>query len=69
MVCVGIVACLAGIGGYFAAKAGSVWLVEPLGSQVPPDKHVAFAHGAAYAGAVVVWIGVWKRRGSLGRHL
>ncbi|HLN27843.1 MAG TPA: hypothetical protein VK395_08870 [Gemmataceae bacterium] len=45
---------LAGVVGYFLAKSGAVWLVEPLASRVPPSKHYAFladlwAHLASYA--------------------
>jgi hypothetical protein len=77
MACVGVVAFVAGIAGYFAAKTGSVWLEDPLASRVPADKHIAFladgfAHAAAYAsgffGAVVVWVWVWMRRRSLGHQ-
>jgi hypothetical protein len=56
---------LAGITGYFVAKAGGVWLVEPLRSQVPAEKHVVFladlwAHITAFvvgfAGGVVLCV-------------
>lgn len=44
---------VAGTTGYLLANAGGVWLVEPLRSQVPESKQVAFladlwAHTAAY---------------------
>jgi hypothetical protein len=49
----GAISLLAGVAGYFVAKAGGVWLIEPLASRVPADRHVLFladlwAHIAAY---------------------
>lgn len=49
---------LAGVAGYLVANAGGVWLVEPLASEVPASKHVAFladlwAHGAAYGAGFI----------------
>jgi len=46
-------ACLAGTIGYFLARNGTVWLVEPLASRVPESRHVPFltdlwAHSASY---------------------
>jgi hypothetical protein len=44
---------LAGITGYFLARVGRVWLVEPFASKVPVSKHALFladfwAHAATY---------------------
>jgi hypothetical protein len=70
----GAVALAAGIVGYVLAERGAVWLMEPLSSQVPPDKHVAFladlwAHNASYTtgfvGGIVLCISTWRRRGRL----
>jgi hypothetical protein len=52
---VGALALLAGIAGYVAATRHWVWLVEPLASRVPAERHVAFltdlwAHSASYLG-------------------
>jgi len=46
-------ALLAGMIGHQLAAAGKVWLLEPLASQIPKERHVAFltdlwAHGASY---------------------
>jgi hypothetical protein len=76
--CMSLLASIAGVCGYFAARAGWVWLVEPLASRVPEEKHVRFladlwAHLAAYAtgflGGTVVWFWAWRerrRRGAVG---
>jgi hypothetical protein len=50
MACASVVA---GITGYFVASVGGVWLLEPLRSEVPAEKHTRFladlwAHLAAY---------------------
>lgn len=68
---VGALAVIAGIAGHVAARHGSVWLVEPLASRVPPDRHVAFltalwAHSASYIagflGGLVLCVHVLVRR-------
>jgi hypothetical protein len=60
-----------GITGYFAARSGSVWLLEPLRSRVPSDKHIAFladlwSHLAAYAagflGGIVLCVWIFRLR-------
>jgi hypothetical protein len=74
MACVGLVALLAGVLGYAVARAGLVWLLEPLTTRVPPGKHAAFladawAHTAAYAtgilGGILLWTWAWNRRKQL----
>jgi hypothetical protein len=64
---------LFGIIGYFAAKSGLVYLIEPMKSRVPIEKHVAFladlwAHSAAYLtgfmGGIVLCISTWRKRRS-----
>ena len=56
MLCaVAIIALLAGVVGHTAAERRWVWLLEPLASRVPADRHVAFltnlwAHSASYIG-------------------
>lgn len=63
----GCLAALAGIVGYVLALKGAVFLVEPLASRVPADRHVAFLtdlwiHNASYAGGflggavLMVWV-------------
>jgi len=70
MACASLVA---GVAGYFAARADLVWLVEPLASRVPRDRHDRFladywAHNAAYGvgsvggWAVCIGILVWRSR-------
>jgi hypothetical protein len=67
-------ALLAGIAGGVLASAGRVWLVEPLASSVPADRHVRFladlwAHSASYlAGTIggLVLVGwTWRHRRAL----
>lgn len=74
---VGVVALVAGVTGYFVAKAGGVYLTEPLASAVPRARQVAFladlwAHDAAYLagalGAVVLCVWTWRRRSALRRY-
>jgi len=53
LVCIAVVAAFAGTIGYVAARNKVVWLLEPLASRVPADRHVPFigvlwAHVAAY---------------------
>lgn len=74
LLCMGTVSLLAGIVGYFVARAGGVILMEPLSVAVPRDKHVEFladlwAHDAAYASgflggmSLCFWV-LRRRRGS-----
>lgn len=65
------VATVAGGIGYFTSKAGASFLIEPLASKVPADRHVAFltcgwAHGASYLagifGGITLWFRTWRRR-------
>lgn len=69
---------VAGIAGYFTARAGGVWLLEPLAARVPAEKHAAFiadlwAHLAAYGvgiiGGIVVCVWVALQRRKLAREL
>ena len=69
--CMGTVAAVAGVTGYFVARAGLVGLLDPLASEIPESVHVAFladlwAHLASYAtgflGGVVVWVWAWRER-------
>ena len=64
---------LAGFAGYFMARADLVWLVEPLASRVPRERHATFladlwAHSAAYGVgflgglAVCIWVLVRRAR-------
>jgi len=64
---------LAGVAGYFAAKAGAVELVGSLALYVPASKHLTFiadlwahlaAYGVGFFGGLVVcgWILVRRRR-------
>lgn len=74
MACIGLVALIAGVIGYFVARAGGVYLLQPLASEVPQARQVAFladlwAHTAAYAagalGGVALCVWTWRRRGAL----
>lgn len=63
---------LAGLTGWLLARAGGVWLLEPLAARVPPALHARFladlwAHGASYAcgliGGLVLTLRVWHTHG------
>jgi hypothetical protein len=65
---------IAGVAGLSAAESGAVFLLQPMASMVPGEKHVAFianlwAHVAAYfagfVGVIVLAILTWRRRGQL----
>jgi len=64
-------AILAGLVGWLLASRGIVQLVEPLASEVPAEKHVAFlidgfAHTASYGfgflGGLIIMALVWRWR-------
>lgn len=64
-------AVIAGILGWFLARSGVVFLLEPVASRLPRDRHVPFladlfAHSASYlvalVGGLVVIIMVWRSR-------
>jgi hypothetical protein len=70
----GAAAVLAGIIGHFLADRGLVVLLDPLWTEVPEDRHVAFltdlwAHSASYIvgfiGGVILIIHVWRDRGRM----
>lgn len=74
LVAMAAIALVAGIAGQALGEARSVYLLEPLASRVPADRHAAFlaclwAHSASYAvglaGGVVVIVRTWRRRGRL----
>jgi len=59
----GVISLLAGVAGYFVARAGGVWLVEPLASRIPAERHALFladlwAHLAAYASGFLGGLGL-----------
>lgn len=71
MVVSGVAAAVAGVMGYVLADLKWVFLLEPLASEVPREKHSRFladlwAHNASYAvgaiGGIVVAIRVWRSR-------
>jgi len=71
LVCIGVSAFVFGVIGFLAAKAGGVWLPEPLASDVPREKHGRFladlwAHSAAYGvgflGGLVLCVWTWRHR-------
>jgi hypothetical protein len=64
-------ALVAGLVGWLLAERGVVFLVEPMATRVPAEKHVAFlvdlwAHSASYfvgfVGGIVVIVQVWRSR-------
>jgi hypothetical protein len=71
LIVMGICATLAGLAGYALGRSGSIYLLEPLASRVPADRHDRFladlwAHSASYLvgllGSVVVVVSVWRSR-------
>lgn len=61
----------AGVLGWWLAREGVVFLVDPLASKLPPERHVRFladlwAHSASYlvglVGGIVVLALVWRSR-------
>lgn len=71
LVVMGISAAAMGLVGYLLAESESVFLLEPLASEVPPEKHSRFladlwAHNTSYAvgfvGGLVVIVRVWRSR-------
>src|SRR5262245_5799790 len=72
MAIAGVCAALAGIAGYALGGSGLVYLVEPLASRVPIDRHNRFMadlwdHSARYLvgfiGGITVIVWVWRSRG------
>lgn len=66
------VALAAGAAGWLTARSGGVWLLEPLASRVPREKHARFiadlwahtaAYGAGFLGGIVLCALAWRRRG------
>lgn len=54
LIVMGIASFTFGLIGYTLAKAGSIWLLEPMKTLIPADRHPLFlcdlwAHVAAYA--------------------
>lgn len=72
LLCVmGAIAFVAGIVGYLLASFGVLFLVEPMASRVPNNRHVAFltcswSHSASYlvgiAGGLWLVIATWRNR-------
>jgi hypothetical protein len=72
--CMAAASLLLGLVGFLLAKSGSVWLLEPLASAVPADRHVRFladawahmaAYGTGFLGGGVLSLGIWRRRRKL----
>jgi hypothetical protein len=68
----GVCAFAAGVVGFLLGRRHVVFLLEPLASRVPGEKHARFladlwAHSASYfvgfVGGVVVIVRVWRSRG------
>lgn len=64
-------AVLFGVLGYCRARAGHVWLSEPIVARVPVMRHCTYladhwAHLAAYTtgflGGIVIWFDAWRKR-------
>ncbi len=70
-------AVIAGVIGWLLATDGVVFLVGPLATELPPERHVPFladlrAHSASYAvgflGGLVVVASVWRSRSGVGNR-
>jgi hypothetical protein len=68
----GVCALLAGFAGFVLGSIEAIYLVEPMASRVPSDRHARFladggAHLASYfvgfIGGLVVIVRVWRSRG------
>lgn len=71
MLVTGMFAVASGAIGYLAASSGWVFLIEPMASRVPADRHVGFitdlwAHSASYLfgalGGILLIIHTWRSR-------
>jgi hypothetical protein len=71
LACMGVVAAVAVVSGYFAARAGLVELMEPLASEIPERVHNRFladlwthlaSYGIGFLGGVLIWIWAWRER-------
>ena len=79
MACTGLLALVAGIIGYVAAREGELVLFGALAKRVPAEKHVLFltaacAHTVSYAAGFILGIelcvSTWRRRGDIdGAHV
>lgn len=67
-----VCALVAGVVGWLLASSGAVFLVDPIASELPQDRHVPFladmwAHSASYliglVGGIAVIVLVWRMRG------
>jgi len=76
LLCVGVVATLAGVVGHVAATRGWVYLVGPIVERLPAHRHVAFltdlwTHLASYTGgaigglALCIWVLVRRKRAAV----
>jgi hypothetical protein len=73
-----VAATVAGFVGYTLARSGSIWLLEPLASAVPRERHGPFladawthlaSYGVGFLGGAVVIARVWSSRGRPGQFL
>ncbi|SIO58002.1 hypothetical protein SAMN05444166_5542 [Singulisphaera sp. GP187] len=71
LVCMGMVAAIAGCSGYVAARAGWVELMEPLASEIPEPARVPFladlwshlaSYGSGFLGGLLIWGWAWRER-------
>jgi hypothetical protein len=72
LLCMGVCAALAGVVGGILARRGEVWLVPPLATRVPVDRHAPFLvdlwmHSASYLagmiGGLALTLWTWRQRG------
>ena len=78
MIMTGVCSIAGGVIGHLLARSGWVWLLEPMASRVPADRHVAFladlwAHLAGYlvgfVGGLVLTIVILVKRRAAARRL
>ncbi len=73
LLCMGFLSLMAGVGGYWAARMGSVFLLPPMAERVPAPRHITFiadlwahlmSYGSGFVGglSLCAWAIIKRRR-------